>query len=149
MDKQVLLKACSFCAYQERTQAEVREKLNGWKVYGDEAEEIIVELIQENFLNEERFAKVYAGSKFRVKKWGRNKIKMAMKLKKLSDYCIQKGLEEIDEKEYFLVLQALLHKKLHSVRAEPNEYIRKKKAADYAMRKGYEGDLVWDVLREV
>lgn len=149
MDKQVLLKACSFCAYQERTQAEVRERLAEWKVYGDEAEEIIVELIQENFLNEERFAKVYAGSKFRVKKWGRNKIKMAMKFKKLSEYCIKKGMEEIDEEEYFLVLQALLHKKLHSISSESNAYIRKKKAADYAMRKGFEGDLVWDILREI
>lgn len=149
MDKNILLKACNYCAYQERTHDEVRQRLKDWNVFGDEAEEIISELITENFINEERFAKIYAGSKFRVKKWGRNKILQELKRRKLSDYCIKKGLEEIDEEEYFLVLQALLHKKLHSLRTEPNEFIRNKKAADYAMRKGFEGDLVWEILKGI
>ncbi len=147
MDKQIFLKACNFCAYQERTHGEVRDRLQEWEVTGDEADEIISVLIEENFLNEERFARTYAGSKFRVKKWGRNRILLELKRRNLSDYCIKKGLEEIDEEEYFLVLQVLLHKKLHSLRTEPNEYIRKKKASEYAMRKGFEGELVWEVLR--
>ncbi|MGR3811670.1 regulatory protein RecX [Jiulongibacter sp. NS-SX5] len=147
MDKLILLKACNYCAYQERTHDEVRQRMADWKVYGDEAEEIIAELITENFLNEERFAKTYAGSKFRVKKWGRNKILQELKRRKLSDYCIKKGMEEIDDEEYFLVLQALLHKKLHNLRTETNEFIRNKKAADYAMRKGFEAGLIWDILR--
>jgi regulatory protein len=149
MDKNILLKACNYCAYQERTQDEVRQRLKDWNVFGDDAEEIIAELITENFLNEERFAKTYAGSKFRVKKWGRNKILQELKRRNLSDYCIKKGLEEIDEEEYFLVLQALLHKKLHSLRTEPNEFIKKKKASEYAMRKGFEGDLVWEILKGI
>ncbi len=149
MDKQILLKACNFCAYQERTQDEVRQKLKDWKVFDHEAEDIIAELITENFINEERFAKTYAGSKFRVKKWGRNKILGELKRRGLSDYCISSGMKEIDAEEYFLVLQALLHKKLHSLRSETNEFVKKKKAADYAMRKGFEGDLVWDVLRGI
>ncbi|MCR9065538.1 MAG: RecX family transcriptional regulator [Cytophagales bacterium] len=149
MDKQILLKACNFCAYQERTQDEVRQKLKDWKVFDHEAEDVIAELITENFINEERFAKTYAGSKFRVKKWGRNKILGELKRRGLSDYCISSGMKEIDAEEYFLVLQALLHKKLHSLRSETNEFVKKKKAADYAMRKGFEGDLVWDVLRGI
>ncbi len=149
MDKQILLKACNFCAYQERTQNEVRQKLKDWKVFDHEAEDIIAELITENFINEERFAKTYAGSKFRVKKWGRNKILGELKRRGLSDYCISSGMKEIDAEEYFLVLQALLHKRLHSLRSETNEFVKKKKAADYAMRKGFEGDLVWDVLRGI
>ncbi len=149
MDKQILLKACNFCAYQERTQDEVRQKLKDWKVFDHEAEDIIAELITENFINEERFAKIYAGSKFRVKKWGRNKILGELKRRGLSDYCISSGMKEIDAEEYFLVLQALLHKKLHSLRSETNEFVKKKKAADYAMRKGFEGDLVWDVLKVI
>ncbi|UBM57899.1 RecX family transcriptional regulator [Marinilongibacter aquaticus] len=149
MDKQILVKAANFCAYQERTQDELRQRLKAWNVYGNEAEELIAELISQDYINEERFAKTYAGGKFRVKKWGKIKIEQALKIKGLSDYCIQQGLREIDEEEYFLVLQALLHKKLHEYRELENPFIRKRKTADYAIRKGFESALVWDILREI
>ncbi len=149
MDKQLFLKACNYCSYQERTHDEVKTRLAEWQIYGDQADEILALLIEENFVNEERFAKTYTGSKFRIKKWGRNKILQELKRRNLSEYCMRKGLEEIDEEEYYLVLQALLHKKLHSLRTEPNEFIRKKKAAEYAMRKGFEGDLVWEILGNI
>lgn len=148
MDRGIFLKACNFCAYQERTQDEVRRKLQEWKIYGEPAEEIISELIQENFLNEERFSKIFAGSKFRVKKWGKRKILLELKRRGLTDYCIKKGMAEIDEEEYLLVLQALLHKKLHSLRAESNPFVKNQKAAKYAMQKGYESNLIWEILKK-
>ena len=149
MDRNIFLKACNFCAYQERTQDEVRKRLKEWHVFGDEAEETITELIGENYINEERFAKIYAGSKFRVKKWGRIKIQQELKIKRLTPYCIKKGMQEIDTEEYYIVLQALLHKKLHALRSEINSFVRKQKAATYAVRKGYESQLIWEILEEI
>jgi regulatory protein len=149
MDNKIFLKACNFCVYQERTQDEIRNRLKEWQAYGDEAEEIITKLIVENFINEERFAKTYAGSKFRVKKWGKRKILQELKFKRLSPYCIKKGLQEIDDDEYYLVLQALLHKKIHALRSETNDFIRKQKAALYAARKGYESQIIWEILENI
>jgi regulatory protein len=149
MDKPIFLKACNYCAYQERAQNEVREKLKEWDVNRDEAEEIISALIEENFVNEERFAKIYAGSKFRVKKWGRLKIERALKLKKISDYCIRKGMQEIDDEEYILVLQALIHKKNHTLRTIVNAFERNRKVANYAAQKGFENQLIWEILHEI
>ena len=99
------LKATAYCAYQERSQMEVRNKLNELCVRNDAAEEIIAKLIQDNFINEERFACVYAGGKFRIKKWGRNKIRQALKSKGVSDYCCKKGLcAQIDKRSKFISL---------------------------------------------
>ncbi len=146
MERDVFLKICNFCVYQERSQEEIRQKLATWNISGDEAEEIISELITENFLNEERFAKQYAGGKFRVKKWGRLKIRSELKRKSITDKCIQIALKEIDEEDYFLVLQALLFKKMHALKTEQNLFLRKSKAASYALQKGFESHLIREVL---
>lgn len=148
MDRPIFLKAASFCAYQERTQDEVRQRLKDWNVWGDEAEEIIGELIVENFINEERFAKVFAGSKFRVKKWGRRKIMFELKKRRLSDYCIKAGMNEIDEEDYYETLKTLIEKKKHDYRKEENEYKLNQKVAQFLVGKGYESGLVWEILRE-
>lgn len=148
MDRPIFLKAASYCAYQERTQDEVRQRLKDWNVWGDEAEEIISELIQENFLNEERFAKTFAGSKFRVKKWGRRKIMFELKKRKLSDYCIKAGMSEIDDEDYYETLKTLIEKKKHDYRGEENEYKLNQKIAQFAVGKGYENTLIWEILRE-
>lgn len=148
MDRPVFLKAASYCAYQERTQDEVRQRLKDWNVWGDDAEEIISELIQENFLNEERFAKTFAGSKFRVKKWGRRKIAFELKKRKLSDYCIRAGMSEIDETAYYDTLKTLIDKKKHDYRAEENTFKLHQKIAQFAIGKGYESALIWEILRE-
>lgn len=116
-------------------------------IYRDDAEELIVELIAENFLNEERFARAFAGGKFRVKKWGRNKIEMALKQHDISAYCIKKGMEEIDENDYRQALSSILQKKSEAVR-EPNPFIRKNKIAQYVISRGYEPELVWNTLKE-
>lgn len=148
MDRPIFLKAASFCAYQERTQDEVRQRLKEWNMWGEEAEEIISELIQENFLNEERFAKTFAGSKFRVKKWGRRKIMFELKKRKLSDYCIKAGMNEIDDEDYYQTLKALIEKKKHDYRSEENEYKLHQKIAQFLTGKGYESGLIWEILRE-
>lgn len=149
MDRNIFLKTCNFCVYQERTQDEVRQRLKDWKIYGIENEEIIAELITENYINEERFAKLYAGSKFRVKKWGRIKIIQALKFKRISSYCIKKAMAEIGSEEYKLVLQALIHKKNHSIISEENKFIRQQRVAKYALQKGYENTLIWEIIKEL
>ena len=107
----MLIKAANFCAYQERTQAEVRERLQKWGVEGDEADEIIVYLIEDNYLNERRFAKIFAGSKFRVKNWGRQKILYELKARKLSDHSIREALTEIEDEDYIEKLKTLIDRK--------------------------------------
>jgi regulatory protein len=143
---QYLVKAANYCAYQERTQAEVRERLADWGVYGDDADLLIAGLIEENFLSEERFAKAFAGGKFRVKHWGRNKIRYELKSRGLSEYCIKIGMAEIDDNEYVEALKELLKKKKHELRTEKNPQILKQKLARFAIGKGYESGLVWDII---
>jgi regulatory protein len=148
LDKVILKKICSFCAYQERTQDEARKKLSEWKVFSDEAEEIIAWLIVENFINEERFAKIFAGGKFRIKNWGRKKIIFELKSRKLSPYCIQSGLLEISEEDYIETIDVLIKKKSDSTN-ESNSLIKKQKIANYLIGKGYESELIWSRLSEI
>lgn len=146
--QQAFVKAAKFCAYQERTQAEVRAKLNEYGFWGEEAEAVIARLIEENFINEERFARTYAGSKFRLKKWGRLKIKQALQQKQLSAYCIKAGLEEITDDAYKATLQELLTKKIPQIKAS-NSLVLKQKLVNYALSKGYESEWIWPSLNEV
>lgn len=141
-----LEKLMRYCVYQERCHQEVRKKLKQIEVYGEEADEIIVELIQQNFLNEERFAKAFAGGKFRINKWGRNKIIQHLKQKQISDYCIQKGLAEIDADAYETTLAQLIEKKSNSLQTEKNLYLKKQKIAKWLYQKGYENDLIWQQI---
>jgi regulatory protein len=147
LDKSILKKACSFCVYQERTQAEVRQRLAEWKVWGDDAEEIIAWLITENFVNEERFARVFAGSKFRVKHWGRRKIVFELKARKLSEYCIKMALTEIGEEEYKAKMEFLWKRKAVELKNEPNGLQKKQKMANYLIGKGFETEQVWASLK--
>jgi regulatory protein len=145
--KQAFIKAQKYCAYQERCQQEMRDKLYEWGLYQNDVENIIVNLISENFLNEERFAKAFAGGKFRIKKWGRIKIKIELKKRKISDYCIKSAMKEIDESDYHQTLSEIISKK----QKEPfkgKAYQKNYKAAQYAISRGFESDLVWDLLRE-
>ena len=96
-----------YCAYQERSQSEVRQKLYSYELSNNEIENILCVLIEQNFINEERFAKTFARGKFRQKKWGKVKIKQHLKQKQISDYCIQTGLEEIDTDDYLTALNLL------------------------------------------
>ncbi|WP_439559580.1 regulatory protein RecX [Dyadobacter sp.] len=144
MDRLILQKAASYCAYQERTQDEVKQRLRKWNVWGDEADEIIAELISQNYLSEERFAKTFAGGKFRVKNWGRIKIKQELQRRGISKYSLDQGMAEIKDENYVATLKQLLEKKRTLLeRTESNPLVLKQKLARYALAKGYEGDLVW------
>lgn len=142
-----LQKLQRYCAFQERCHQEVRQKLYELSVYGDLLEEIIAELIADNFLNEERFARTYARGKFRTRSWGRVRIQQELKQRKVSDYCIRKGMEEIDEEEYLKTLQKVIAKKQAELTGE-EQFTARQKTAQYAMRKGFESELIWAILRE-
>ncbi len=146
--EQALQKAKHYCGYQERCHAEVVSKLYELGVSKTEHDEIISSLIEENYLNEERFAKLYAGGKFRMKQWGRVRIKSALKEKRISDYCIKKGMEEIDPAQYFDTLVQLANEKYAALKSE-QYLVRKKKTQDYLLQKGYESSLVSEVLSDI
>jgi regulatory protein len=136
-----------YCAYQERCHSEVRNKLLELHFRGAELEEAIASLIDGNFLNEERFARSYTRGKFRIKQWGRRKIINELKKKKVSEFCIRKGLTEIDGTAYEETLKALMDKKVSELKGEKNIWIRKQKVQRYLLQKGYEPDLISELLK--
>jgi regulatory protein len=146
--EKALQKIGQFCAYQERNHKEVKEKLYSYGLYKDQVEELISKLIQENFLNEERYAIAYAGGKFRAKDWGKNKIKYGLKQHQVSDYCIKKALKTIDEEEYVKTLQKLYAAKEKTLKSEKNIFIKKKKIQQYLMQKGYETSLINELFSQ-
>jgi regulatory protein len=139
-------KICKWCAYQERSQQDVRDKLYDFGLHRKEVEEMISRLITENFLNEERFAIAFAGGKFRQLGWGKTKIKLALKQKKVSEYCIRKALSSIDDMAYFKSLRQLIQKR-GKLEKEKNPLRKNYKLAQYAISRGFEPDLVWDALK--
>ena len=146
MDKVIFNKAIKYCTYQERSQQEVRDKLYEWGLHRNEVEQTIAVLVTENYLNEQRFAIAYAGGKFRVKGWGRIKIKLALKQKKVSDYCIRKALEEISSRDYRNTLSKIISAKSKEVK-EKNPLKKKYKVAQYAISRGFEPEMVWEEVR--
>jgi regulatory protein len=143
------VKIQKYCAYQERCHREVKEKLYSYSLSVDDVDDLTNRLIQENYLNEERFAKAYAGGKFRVKKWGRLKIIRELKLRDISPYCIKEGMKEIEDVVYYEQLKTILYKRWENLKTESNILMRKKKTSSYLIAKGYEPDLVWDILKEL
>lgn len=139
--EQALQKLKHYCGYQERSHSEVLQKLWELGVKKAEHDEIISSLIEEDYLNEERFAKQFVGGKFRMKDWGRKKIYYALKEKKVSDHVIKTAMKEIDEKVYKETLYELAEKKYASLESE-QFLVRKKKTMDYLLQKGYESELV-------
>lgn len=135
-----------YCAYQDRCHQEVREKLIETGIYGDDIDDIMCDLIADNFLNEERFARSYARGKFRIKHWGKIKIQLELKQKKISAYCLKKAMEEIEDEEYMETLEKLLVKKARTTKFK-NQYDKKGKLAQYAMQKGFESFIVWELLK--
>lgn len=144
---QARLKIQSYCAYQERSHREVRDKLYSYGLFKDEVDQLTVELLDQNFLNEERFAQAYVSGKFRIKKWGKRKIELHLKEKGVSSYCIKQGFKEIDEQEYLKTVRELIDYKFRNVKAK-NEYERKAKTAAYLVSRGFESELVWEALRD-
>ncbi len=141
-----LVKLQQYCAYQERCHQEVRSKLIELGIYGDALEEIIAQLISDDFLNEQRFAIAYAGGKFRIKNWGRVKIKQELKFRKISDYCIREAIKEIQDADCLETIHALIAKKAilsQSSIAEPKFRLS---VHQYLLRKGFENQLIVQAL---
>ena len=138
-------KARKYCAYQERAHSEVRKKLYEWGMNEEHVEGIISKLITEGFINEERFAVTFARGKFRIKKWGKNRIKAELKKRKITEYCINKALSEIDRKEYLKTLKEVILKKEKEIK-EKNKLKRKNKLAQYTISRGFEPELVWNLI---
>jgi regulatory protein len=137
-----------YCKYQERCHSEVNEKLNSFGLEPLEIGNIIAQLIEDDLLNEERFAVLYAGGHFRTKKWGKVKIAHGLRLKKVSAYCIKKGLQEIDADDYDATLQKLAETKWAALKKE-RLMARMAKCRSFLLQKGYENDLVMGVLKDL
>lgn len=141
--EQALQKARHFCAYQERCHTEVREKLYSFGLYKQQVEELLTQLIEDDYLNEERFAQHFAGGKFRMKQWGRVKIKYELKQRRVSEYCIKKAMKEIDEDDYQQCLEKLAQKKWDSIKGDGvNRFTKMSKTTDHLLQKGFEPELI-------
>jgi regulatory protein len=143
-----LKKLQRYCAYQDRCHQEVRRKLLDLGVYGDDLEEIISELISENFLNEERFARSFARGKFRIKGWGKTRIKRELQLRKVSEYCIRKGLSEIDPEAYRSRLREVMTGYAGRIK-EKESFNLREKLFQYVYRRGYETPIIRSVMEEL
>lgn len=145
---EALAKIYRYCAYQERCHQEVKNKLYEYGLYSDEVDELISRLITEGFLNEERFAKAFAGGKFRTKKWGRLKIQHELESLGLTKNCISRGLKEIDAADYNKTLYDLVKKKSRQT-MDQNLFKKRDKVARFVIAKGYEPELAWQVTKEI
>ena len=143
-----LAKLQRYCVYQDRCHKEVEEKLKALGFWGDDIGQIVVELIDEKFLDEERYARSFVRGKHRFKKWGRIKIKQELRKKNITGYCLKMGFTEIEEEEYRETLLQLLEKKNRFLTAK-NDYERKVKLAKYVMTKGYESGIIWEILNDL
>lgn len=138
----------NYCAYQERNHNEVRTKLIELGARGLQLENIMTDLIDHDFLNEERYAKAYAGGKFRMLGWGKIKIVHQLKSKGISAYCIKKGLQEIGNDDYYEKAKQLAQKKLAMIKTS-SIYEQRKKAYAYLNQKGYESQLINEILSDL
>ncbi len=137
-----------YCAYQERCHKEVIDKLREMRMIPEAIDQIVGHLIQENYLNEERFAKSFARGKFNIKKWGKNRIVRELQLRDISAFNIKSALKEITSDVYMITLDELAQKRLDAIK-ESNPQKRKKKLADYLLYRGWESHLVYDKINEL
>jgi len=138
-----------YCAYQERCHKEVHQKLYEMRMIPLAMDEIIDHLLRHNFLNETRFAQAFARGKFRVKKWGRNRIVNELKMRQISKFNIKIALKEIPDSEYYKTFEALAEKRLQQLVSEKNLQKKRKKLADYLFYRGWESELVYGKVGEI
>lgn len=139
-------KLSSYCAYQDRCHWEVEKKLDEFSLIPEARDEIIIYLIEANFLNEERFAKSFARGKFYQKNWGKLKIQLELKRRKITKNLISKAMLEIDENDYISTAQKLIEKKLDALNSEKNSWTKNAKILNYMIQKGYEKNLILEIL---
>ena len=137
----------SYCAIQDRCQWDVERKMKEWDISDEIIENILTDLILDKFVDEERFSESFCRGKFRIKRWGKVKIKNELKIKKISKNCINKGLLQIENKEYMKVLKDLYIKKRDSLK-DANQFIRKGKISKHLQQKGFESKLIWELINK-
>ena len=137
-----------YCSYQDRCHKEVEQKLFEMNMIPEACELILLHLMAKDFLNEERFARSFARGKFNIKSWGKNRIILELKKRKISKYNIDTALKEIDEDAYHDKVKFLAVKK-YELLSEPNTFKKRQKLIDFLLRKGFENYLVYDVVREI
>ncbi|WP_274474777.1 regulatory protein RecX [Mangrovimonas aestuarii] len=137
-----------FCAYQERCHQEVRQKLVEMRMIPEAMDMIVGHLLQNNFLNEERFSKTFVRGKFRIKKWGKRRLIQELKKREISKFNINLAIREIEDGEYLEVFNTLIEKRWESV-MESDVYKKKKKVADYMLYRGWESSLVYEKLSDL
>ncbi len=146
--KQATQKLEHYCAYQDRCHEEVVQKLRTMKMDADEIDSVVVHLITDNFLNEERFACSYARGKHRIKHWGKIRIVNELKFRKISATLIKIALKEIDDSDYFGIFDELADKHWETI-SEKNLLTKRKKFCDYFLRKGWENELIYQKVKEL
>jgi regulatory protein len=146
--KEALQKIEFFCGYQERCHEEVVDKLRSMKMDSDEIDQIMVHLITENYINEERFATSFARGKHRIKHWGKIRITNELKFRNISQTLINIALKEITPEEYLNTFHALAERLWESIR-ETNSLKKRKKFCDYMLRRGFESNLVYEKVKEL
>ena len=146
--KEVIQKMEYYCAYQERCHAEIKEKLYSFQITPGEKDQIIVHLLDHNYLNEERFASVYTQSKLHQKKWGKKRITLELKAKQISSFLITKSIREIDANEYKSIFDQVSEKHWDTI-TEKNTLKKRKKFCDYLLRKGWESDWVYEKVKDL
>jgi regulatory protein len=144
-NEEALQKARHYCGYQFRCHQEVKEKLYSFGLRRQDVEAAVATLVEEDYLNEERFAVQFAGGHFRLKQWGRVKIRYELKQRQVSDYCIKKALAAIDEEDYLKTLNRLATGKWATLKEETG-FARRGKLQEYLVRKGYEQDVIHQVI---
>ncbi|AEE19370.1 MULTISPECIES: regulatory protein RecX [unclassified Dokdonia] len=139
----------AYCAYQDRCHKEVAQKLRDMRMIPDAIDVVIGHLLEHNFLNEERFAKAFARGKFRHKSWGRTRITRELKQRGIGAYNLKTALLEIEDEEYDTVFNTLSRKRYEQLSSETDKYRKRKKLADYLTYRGWEGDLVYEKVKEL
>jgi regulatory protein len=149
--EKALQKLKHFCGYQERSHAEVKQKLYSLGLFKTEVEELISRLIEEEYLNEERYAIRFASGKSSIKGWGKIKIRHELRQKAISEYCILKALKSLDEEEYVSRFNRVASKKWQALRLEKNIFVRKNKWQQFLLQRGFEPSLIknWDFPDEI
>ena len=142
---QAKAKAEHYCAYQERSQQELRDKLYSWGLHQADVERIISDLIEDNFLSESRFAHAYVSGKFKMKAWGKFKIKAGLKAKQVPTRIIQEALDAIPEDIYQETLEEVLQKKANLI-WESDTFVRQQKLLQYALMRGFEREIILEIL---
>ena len=137
-----------YCAIMDRCQFQVSTKLKSYGVSDALADDILLELIQNNYVDEERFARSYCSGKFKIKRWGRKKISFELSKLKVPKSCIERAMTEIDQSDYLDMILHLATKKIESL-SDKNSFVKKKKVVDFLLRKGYESELIWACVHKL